>query len=29
MEIVPDSGYGVVVFLNSGSGLMLDQTGIF
>jgi CubicO group peptidase (beta-lactamase class C family) len=29
MEIVPDSGYGVVVLLNSGSGLMLDQTGIF
>lgn len=29
MEIVPDSGYGVVVVLNSGSGLMLDQTGIF
>jgi CubicO group peptidase (beta-lactamase class C family) len=29
MEIVPDSGYGVVVLLNAGSGLMLDQTGIF
>jgi hypothetical protein len=26
---VPDSGYGVVVLLNSGSGLMLDQTRIF
>jgi hypothetical protein len=29
MEIVPGSGYGVVVLLNSGSGLMLDQTRIF
>jgi len=29
MEIVPGSGYGVVVLLNSGSGLLLDQTGIF
>lgn len=29
MEIVPDSGYGVVVLLNAGSGLLLDQAGIF
>lgn len=29
MDVVPGSGYGVVVLLNSGSGLMLDQTGIF
>jgi hypothetical protein len=29
MEVVPDSGYGVVLLINSGSGLLLDQTGIF
>ena len=29
MEVLPASGYGVVVLLNAGSGLMLDQTGIF
>jgi CubicO group peptidase (beta-lactamase class C family) len=29
MEVLPESGYGVVVLLNAGSGLMLDQTGIF
>jgi CubicO group peptidase (beta-lactamase class C family) len=29
MEVLPESGYGVVVLLNAGSGLMLDQMGIF
>ena len=29
MEVLPESGYGVVVLLNAGSGLMLDQIGIF
>jgi hypothetical protein len=29
MEVVPDSGYGVVLLLNAGSGLLLDQMGIF
>jgi CubicO group peptidase (beta-lactamase class C family) len=29
MQVLPESGYGVVVLLNAGSGLMLDQTGIF
>jgi CubicO group peptidase (beta-lactamase class C family) len=29
MEVLPESGYGVVVLLNAGSGLLLDQTGIF
>ena len=29
MEMLPESGYGVVVLLNAVSGLMLDQTGIF
>lgn len=29
MDIVPSTGYGVVVLLNSGSSLMLDQTGVF
>lgn len=27
--VLPASGYGVVVLLNSGSGLMLDQTALF
>lgn len=29
MAVLPQSGYGVVLLLNAGSGLMLDQTGIF
>jgi len=29
MEVLPESGYGVVVLLNAGSGLLLDQTSIF
>ena len=29
MEVLPDSRYGVVILLNAGSGLLLDQTGIF
>ena len=29
MEVLPESEYGVVVLLNAGSGLMLDQIGIF
>lgn len=29
MAVLPQSGYGVVVLLNAGSGLLLDQTGIF
>ena len=28
MEVLPESGYGVVVLLNAGSGLLLDQIGI-
>ena len=28
-EFNPQSGYGVVVLLNAGSGLMFDQIGIF
>ena len=27
--VMPDTGYGVAILLNSGSGLMLDETGIF
>ena len=27
--VLPDSGYGVALLLNSGSALMLEQTGIF
>jgi CubicO group peptidase (beta-lactamase class C family) len=27
--VLPETGYGVAVLLNSGSGLMLDETGIF
>jgi EmrB/QacA subfamily drug resistance transporter len=29
MGVLPESGYGVVVLLNAGSGLLLDQSGIF
>jgi hypothetical protein len=29
MQVLPESGYGVVVLLNAGSGLLLDQIGIF